>query len=434
MQPLEGRCVGVVEDDPIMGEALADGLGLEGANVVWWESGEEAATAIETGALPDAIICDICLPDVCGETLFPRLRGGPRAVPVLFMTAFGDIDQAVRLMRAGAADYVTKPFTMDDLLRRLAALMPAEVPETPLGVSPEIRRIETTMRRIVGHAAPILFTGETGVGKEVCARRFHELARPRAPFVAVNCAAIPADLLESELFGYERGAFTGAHARHLGYAERARDGILFLDEIGEMPPALQVKLLHLVEARGFHRLGGEATIPFRARIVAATNRDLHAAVRDGTFREDLLYRLDTFAIAIPPLRERPDDVAWLMEGLAARMIADVGGAVRGLSVLAVEAARAHRWPGNARELRNRVERAVALADGPLLMPSDLFPPARGDGSTPSGPLAEVRDAAERRAIAGAIRDVDGELAAAARLLGISRTTLWEKMKRLGPFC
>ena len=433
MSSLENRSIGLVEDDPLMGESLVQSLALEGMAIQWWRTGGEALAALRGGARPEALICDIRLPDMNGEELFnaaPRLANG---LPFLFMTAFGDVDQAVRLIRSGAGDYVTKPFQMDDFLDRLTALLPrgdAQPADPVLGVSIRMQEIDAFLQQIAAHSGPVLITGETGVGKEVCARRLHALSRPGGPFIAVNCAAIPAELLESELFGHERGAFTGARSRHLGYAERARDGVLFLDEIAEMSPALQTKLLRLIEARSFSRLGGETELPFKARIVAATNRDIDAAISDGSFREDLRFRLDMFAVEIPPLRTRPDDVDWLLQQFVTMFEATRDRPFRGVGALAVEAARHHDWPGNVRELRNRVERAVALATGDWLTPSDLFPPARGRLAGPvAAPLAAVRDAAERRAIQGALRDAGGQLQEAASLLGVSRTTLWEKMKR-----
>ena len=423
--------VWVIEDDPIMGQSLVDALELEDFAVELFEDGETALRARAAGAAPDIVACDIRLPGSSGEEVYTALRSAGFAGPVLFMTAYGEIDQAVRLIRGGASDYVTKPFEMKLFLERLAGLAPQARGATPLGVSEAMLEIDDLIHRIADQDGPVLITGETGVGKEVAARRLHEVSRADKPFVAVNCAAIPAELLESELFGYERGAFTGASARHAGYAERARDGVLFLDEIAEMPLALQPKLLRLLEAKSFHRLGSEKATPFKARVVAATNRNVRHAAQAGQFREDLLYRLDMFAIDIPPLRERPDDVEWLLEELVGPASANARRAIRPLSALAIEAARSYSWPGNVRELRFKLERAVVFAQGPALMPADLFPPARIAPRAPSGPLANIRDAAERRAIDGALRDAGGEMQEAARLLGISRTTLWEKIRRLG---
>ena len=284
-----------------------------------------------------------------------------------------------------------------------------------------MRAIEDTLSRIARSDLPVLISGETGVGKEVAARLLHARS-PRAaePFVAVNCAAIPADLIESELFGHEKGAFTGAVARHAGHAERAGRGTLFLDEIGDMPLHMQGKLLRLVEDGFFLRVGGETPVPFRARVVSATHQDLDAAVAAGRFRHDLLFRLNAVPVAIPPLRVRPDDAVWLLRRLFQAAIDKRPGVLRCIGSLAEEAVAAHDWPGNVRELRNRIDRAVALARTPVLGPADLFPEqavprrTRGRlGAAARGP----RDAAERRQIQrahGADRRTGDRGGAAAR--------------------
>jgi DNA-binding NtrC family response regulator len=432
----DGRIVGLVEDDPIMGESLVQRLALEGITVRWWQRGGEAVEAMASARV-DAVVCDIRLPDLDGEAVFRHAARSASAPPFLFITGHADIDQAVRLMRAGAADYVTKPFDIDDFLVRLGDLMPARGPSVApvLGVSPAMQEVERLLRRLARIGSTVLVTGETGTGKEVAARFLHATSdAANRPFMAVNCAAIPADLLESELFGHERGAFTGAAQRHLGYAERAGDGVLFLDEIGELHPALQAKLLRLVEERSFHRVGGEKPIAFRGRLIAATNADLPKRVEDGRFRADLFYRINVVAVRMPPLRERLDDIPWLMERFFCECAAAVETPLRGVGALAEQAARAHPWPGNVRELRNRMERAVALGLGQWVMPGDLFPELQV-GARPAGgalPSLEVaRHTAERHHILRALTETKGEVAAAARLLGVGRTTLWEKMRRLG---
>ncbi len=310
-----------------------------------------------------------------------------------------------------------------------------------LGSSPAMLAVETLLRRIADRQLPVLLTGETGTGKEVCARFLHTLSgHANEPFMAVNCAAIPADLLESEVFGHERGAFSGAQQRHLGYAERARKGILFLDEICEMSMALQTKLLRLLEERAFHRVGGHESRPLQARVVCASNQNIAEAIRQGRFREDLFYRINTVQVDLPPLRTRPEDIAWLLARFFDQFSGHVDRNVRGISQLAVESALLHPWPGNTRELRNRLERAVALANGPWLLPVDLFPERRTAGnallvdapaSEPVLPLAIVRDVAERQHIELALRKSNGQIGTACRYLKISRTTMWEKMRRYG---
>jgi DNA-binding NtrC family response regulator len=433
---LENRRLALIEDDPIMGESLGQRLKLEGASVRWWRSGAEALKGLSESE-PEAVICDIRLPDRSGADVFRAMARERKAPPFLFITGFGEIGEAVGLMREGARDYLTKPFVMSEFLTRLEHVLgPAEPEGDPvLGVSPAMREVERFLRRIARAASNLLLTGETGVGKEVCARFLHALKdKPAGPFMAVNCAALPADLMESELLGHEKGAFTGAITRHLGYAERAGNGVLFLDEVGELAPKLQAKLLRLIESRSFQRVGGEQPIPFKARLMCATNADLAARVREGSFREDLYYRIDVLSLNVPPLRERVEDIEWLMDRFVAELTRTMESDVVGLSALACEAAREHRWPGNVRELRNRIERAVALAGTRWIMPGDLFPESSDRltaGDMAIGPLGAAREGAEKRHIQRALAMTAGAILPAARALGISRTTLWEKMKRYG---
>jgi DNA-binding NtrC family response regulator len=430
---LEGRTIALVEDDPIMGESLMERLSLEGAKVLWWKSCRSAVDSLDQFA-PDLVVCDIRLPDGSGEDVFAHASSAAERPPFLFVTAHGDVDQAVRLMRNGAGDYITKPFETSGFLCRVAHLLrPVEQGTAPvLGISDQMIETQRLLQKMGPLPAPVLLLGETGAGKEVCARYLHGVRDARRPFMAVNCAAIPKDLMESELFGHEKGAFTGASGRHLGYAERASDGVLFLDEIGELDPKLQAKLLRLIEDRSFHRVGGEAAIAFRARLVCATNSNLDPAVKTGSFREDLLYRINVLTVTVPPLRERPDDVEWLAERFVDAFAVALGLDVMGLSGLAISELRAHDWPGNVRELRNRIERAVSLSPGPLIMPGDLFPDrCASRPALKGGSLEAVRNEAEKREILRALRRTEGAVAEAAGSLGISRTTMWEKMRRHG---
>ena len=432
------RRIAILEDDPIMGESIVQRLTLEGFDAVWWHTGKEALEALRKRR-PDLMICDIRLPDMSGEEVFRDALPDLAASPILFITAYGEIDQAVRLIRAGADDYITKPFHMQDFLSRIEHLLersaPAEGgPPGMLGASKPMRRVEALLRRVADIDSTLLLTGESGVGKEVAARFVHQMSRRAArPFVAVNCAAVPASLLESELFGHERGAFTGAHVRHEGYVERARDGILFLDEISELSPAVQAKLLRLVQERTFLRLGGEKPIQLAARLVCSTNAELDRLVRAGEFRQDLFYRINVIPVHIAPLRERADDVLPLLQKYVAYFAATMNAEVRGLTVDADSAALGHKWPGNVRELRNRVERAVALATGPWLGVADLFPDRHHhDGPVPEIPsLAAARQEAERRHIMAALERTAGQVGKAAEILAVSRSTLWEKMRKLG---
>ncbi|CAG1015671.1 Transcriptional regulatory protein ZraR [Rhizobiaceae bacterium] len=436
--PPERARVAVVEDDLVMGGSIVQRLELEGWDVTWWQTGRAAVSGLSgiAGAF-ELVICDIRLPDMSGEAVFEEMARQPNTPPFLFVTGFAEIDQAVRLMRSGAVDFMTKPFPMDDFLKRIAASRRStrsgmRLKDYVLGRSPAIQHAEDLIHRYASHDLPVLITGETGSGKEVAARLLHQVSpRSEEPFVAVNCAAIPADLLESEIFGHEKGAFTGAHQRHLGYAERARGGTLFLDEIGDMPPALQAKLLRLIESASLTRLGGEAAVPFRARIVAATHRNLAPGQASG-FREDLYFRLAVLPVEIPPLRQRPEDIVWLLDRFLETAVARSDVRIRGFSALTEEAALAHPWPGNVRELRNRIDRAVALTASEWIMPGDLFPDRPGtQAATGFLPLADVRDAAERRQIERALEQTGGQVIKAAELLGVGRSTLWEKMTRLG---
>ena len=435
--PTELGCVAIVDDDHIMGESLQRALELEGWRAVWWHTGRNAVDGMFE-VCPDLVLCDIRLPDISGEEVFRTTSARSLAPPFIFMTAFGQIDQAVALVRAGAQDYLTKPFEVASLFQKVREVLSLRVRDGgdgALGTSKSMRGIEALLRRLAPRSLPILFTGETGTGKEVCSRFLHEVS-PTAtqPFMAVNCAAIPSDLLESELFGHERGAFSGAHQRHLGYAERARGGILFLDEIAAMPLPLQAKMLRVLEERSFHRVGGESPIPLKARIVCATSEDLDEQVRGGGFREDLLYRINAVTVELPPLRERPEDVSSLLSRYFNIFAEQAQTELLGVSSLAEEIALSHPWRGNVRELRNRVERAVNLSAGPWIMPADLFPDLRNavlDFVDPVLPLAAVRDAAEKRQIERVLRETGGHISVAAKRLEISRTTLWEKMRRYG---
>lgn len=435
--PASRGTVALVEDDALMGAALAHRLGIEGYAVSWAKTLAEGEQLFGRGRPPDILLCDVRLPDGSGEDLFRRLRGRLGGAPVVFMTAFGEIDQAVRLVRAGADEFLTKPFEVPDLLARMERLLMRRLPpleDAVLGRSAAIRRVEATLRRAAAVDSSVLLLGESGAGKEVAARLLHALSPASAgPFIAVNCAAIPAELMESELFGHERGAFTGAATRHVGYAERARGGVLLLDEVAELPAPLQPKLLRLLEAREFARVGGRERIPFAARVVAATNADLDAHVRDGRFREDLLYRLDVVRVEIPPLRARREDILPLARAFLAACAERFGREMRGFEEEAEAALLGHRWPGNARELRNRVERAAVLADGPWLAAAALFPDRRAEAPAEDAPLtlAVAVAAAERRAIGAALDATGWDVAAAAERLGVGRSTLFDKLKRLG---
>ena len=436
-RPASRPLVLVIEDDPTLGPALLQRLRLEGFEPRLVADGAQALSFV-AARRPDIVLSDIRLPDMDGERIWTKLVAVHGPVPTWFMTAFGDIGQAVRLVKAGARDYLTKPVDMDALVRTIDALRQPGAAPGPvsdgagLGASPAMAALSLQLARAARSDLPVLLTGETGSGKEVAARFLHARS-PRAarPFVALNCAAIPRELAESLLFGHEKGAFTGASARRIGAAEEAADGALFLDEVAELPLEVQAKLLRLIEAKAFRPLGGEADRPFRARIVSATHADLEARVRAREFREDLYYRLNVVGLVVPPLRERREDILPLAHHFLKEAAARLDGsqlAARAFAADAGDALLAHAWPGNVREMRNRIERAVALSELPEIGVLDLFS-ERGLAAPPAGNVEDGLDAAAREAIRRKVREAldkaGGNRAAAARALGVSRTTIWK---------
>jgi len=423
----------LIEDDSVLGGALVQRLRLEGFHVSHASDGEQALSALRRQR-PDFVLSDIRLPDGSGEDLYRRALPYLGRTPIVFATAFADVGQAVRLVRAGADDYLTKPFDVDALVERIRALVPAAAGEGPtlgFGLSPATARLAADLERLAARDVPVLLLGETGVGKEVAARRLHEAsARANGPFVAVNCGAVPRELMESQFFGHERGAFTGASGAHVGWFEEAAGGTLFLDEIGELDPRLQTALLRVLQDGHFRRLGARQDQRFSGRVVAATNADLGARIAERAFREDLYYRLAVVELRVPPLRERPDEVLPLARGLLQQATERQGLATPALSGETEAALRAHDWPGNVRELRNRIERAVALCDGHTLGAGDLFPERALDEPGPAATLADARERAELAQIERALEQSGGRLAEAAQRLGISRTTLWKRRKKL----
>jgi DNA-binding NtrC family response regulator len=434
----------LVEDDPIMGESLVDRFELEGFAVHWVRTVAQAALRLQDTPF-DAVVSDVRLTDGSGEHLFETLvRAGAVLPPWLFITAFASVDGAVAMLQAGARDYVTKPFDIAELVSKVkgAIGVPEQVPSQTtalgtddlLGVSASMRLLANQSRRVAERARTLLVTGESGSGKEVLARHVHALAHPggAAPFVAVNCGAIPEALIESALFGHERGAFTGADRLRRGHFELAHGGTLFLDEIAELTPAMQVRLLRVLQERQFQRVGAESAISVDLRVVCATHRDLRQLVGQGLFREDLYYRIHVVHLRVPPLRERPDDILWLAQGALLTQAKDRGEAPRRLSTAACAALLAHDWPGNVRELHNRLERACILSERSTLEVADLFEERQADPPTAELPtLHDFVADAEKAYLASVLARFGGRVGAAAQALGISRKTLWEKSKRYG---
>jgi len=407
-------------------------LELEGYSPLWWQTGRGALDQLPK-ARPDLVICDIRLPDMSGKDLFLRALPQLGGKPFLFVTAHAQVEDAVFLMKAGAVDYIVKPYVLPDLLGRIARLIKLE-PRTAgdLGASEAMRQLEILLRRVADIDSSLLIIGESGAGKEVAAKFVHQVsARADEPFIAVNCGAIPSDLIESQLFGHERGAFTSAQARHHGYVERARNGILFLDEVGELPMLMQVKLLRLIQERTFTRVGGETAIKTGARIICATNTNLEAAVAAGRFRQDLYYRINVIPVVIPPLRDRSDDILPLAHGFLRDFAKEFRRDVKGFTAEAEQALVNQPWPGNVRQLRNCIERAVALSQAPRIGVDALFQAEAGDADeAPLATLAEVRDRAERQHIRAVLADAENRIDEAAKRLGISRSTLFDKMRKL----
>jgi DNA-binding NtrC family response regulator len=434
----------LIEDDPIMGESLVDRFELEGFAVLWVRTVAQAALRLRDTPL-DAVVSDVRLTDGSGEQLFETLvRAGAALPPWVFITAFASVDRAVAMLQAGARDYVTKPFDIAELVSKVKSAIgvvepgasQTDAPGTDdlLGVSAAMRLLASQSRRVAERARTLLVTGESGAGKEVLARHVHALADPAgdAPFVAVNCGAIPEALIESALFGHERGAFTGADRLRRGHFELAHGGTLFLDEIAELTPAMQVRLLRVLQERQFQRVGAESPIAVDLRVVCATHRDLRQLVGQGLFREDLYYRIHVVHLRVPPLRERPDDILWLAQRALLAQARDRGEAPRRLSAAASAALLAHTWPGNVRELHNRLERACILSERGTLEVADLFEERQAD--PPAAELPTLQDFvadAEKAYLASVLARFGGRVGAAAQALGISRKTLWEKSKRYG---
>ncbi|GIV02795.1 MAG: acetoacetate metabolism regulatory protein AtoC [Fimbriimonadales bacterium] len=380
----------IVDDEGNIRKILKAAFERSNYKVTTVESGDEAVQAIASDPTIDLVLTDVLMPGITGVELLAHVRSRREDLPVLIMTAYGTIPQAVEAMRLGAVDYITKPFDLEVLKRTVAHFLPksgSKATKKPakksdgsnLGLiaeSEKMKEILALVKQVADSRATVLITGESGTGKEVIAKTIHRLSpRADAAFVAVSCAALPETLLESELFGYERGAFTGADSMRRGRFEVADGGTLFLDEIGEVPPAIQVKLLRVLQERQIERLGSSVPIDVDVRLIAATNRDLRKAVDEGQFREDLFYRLQVLHIELPPLRERKEDVIPLALHFIERYAAENGTQLSGLSKDAERLLLRYSWPGNVRELENAMERAVVLApkDKTELTP-DLLPP------------------------------------------------------------
>jgi two-component system response regulator AtoC len=444
----------IVDDERSMCEALAAGLAPKGFQTTWTTAASKALDVLATTPV-DVVLTDLNMREMNGLELCERVVANRPDVPVVVITAFGSFDTAVAAIRAGAYDFITKPVKLEALvlaleravqhrtlreevkqLRQLVGA--ARAFDEVLGESPAMRRVFELLSRIADSDATVLITGESGTGKEVVARALHHRGRrSQGPFVAINCAAMPETLLESELFGHARGAFTDARAARTGLFVQASGGTLLLDEIGDLPPALQPKLLRALQERAVRPVGGSDEVPFNVRLIATTNRDLESAVEDGRFREDLYFRINVIHVTLPPLRARGSDVLLLAQHFLTQLAAQTGKQVTGLSPAVAERLLSYTWPGNIRELRNCLEHAVALAQYEQINVDDLPEKIRGyrrshvlvvsDDPSELVPLEIV----ERRYIERVMEAVGGNKTLAAQTLGIGRKTLYRKLEQYG---
>jgi len=444
----------VVDDEPGIREMLRAVLRADGHLVRAAASGEEGLGVLSREAV-DLLITDLSMPEMDGVELLRRSSTVSPETPAIVITAFGSKETAIEAMRHGAVNYLEKPFNVEEMRLHVRNALSARrlsdenrrlkerlaVNTEILGRSPSIQRVRELVSRVAGTESTVLITGESGTGKEVVARTIHGASRRAArPFVGINCAAIPAELLESELFGHVKGAFTGADRARPGLLEAAEGGTLFLDEIGDMPAAMQAKLLRVLQERTIRRVGGNEEIPVDVRVICATHRDLEMLVQCGDFREDLYYRINVIQVAMPPLRTRIEDVAEFVQVFAAKHGQRMGRTVAGAEPGFVEALSRYRWPGNIRELENVIERAVALSSGDLLQHDSL--PPEVTGAAPAGPgdrprlpaaldLEQYLDEERRRYMAAALDQAGGVQTRAAERLGMTFRSFRYFAKKFG---
>ena len=441
----------IIDDEKNIRTTLARGLDLEGFAVDGAEDGRTGLLLVDK-LQPDLVLLDLKLPDMTGLQVLEMLEQKPDAPPVVMMSGHGTLDAAVRATRLGAVDFLEKPVEMERLLltvknalriatlgRQVGALQKSvEQRSGMVGASGALSQVLEAVHRAAPTKARVLITGESGVGKELVAKAIHDLSR-RAdkPFVKLNCAAMAENLVESELFGHEKGAFTGADKRHQGRFERADRGTLFLDEVGEVPLSTQAKLLRVLQEGEIERVGGSGTVKVDVRVIAATNRSLLEEVKAGRFREDLYYRLNVVPIHVPPLRERSEDIPALARFLLDKSCAENDVPSKEWSDDALFALRSHRWPGNVRELVHVVDRLAILVPGAMVQPADvraaLPAPARLEGTSipEQGPLYQLLEGFEKRIIEDRIARFHGNMSRAAEDLGLERSHLYKKVRRFG---
>jgi DNA-binding NtrC family response regulator len=442
----------IVEDEAKMRRLLELNLGEDGFKTLSAGDAESGLKLLRDHAV-DLVVTDLKLPGMNGLEFLHAIKRQNAALPVVVMTAFGTVETAVEAMKAGASDYVLKPFSLSEMrmvvrkeldVRDLReenrslreALGKRYVHPNVVARSVKMQEVLATVDRVARTNSTVLLGGESGVGKDLIARAIHEKSRRAAgPFIKINSTAIPENLLESELFGYEKGAFTGANASKPGKFELADKGTLFLDEIGDVPPAIQVKLLRVLQEREFERLGGTRTVKVDVRLIAATNRDLREALEQGTFREDLYYRLNVVPIDIAPLRQRKEDIPDLVNLFISRFAGDSGKPVESITPEAMQILVNYHWPGNVRELQNIIERACALAKGTVLKAGDvhldLRPAKVANGASGFLPEGMTLEHWEDEMIQEALRRANGNKSQAARLLGLSRNALRYRLSKIG---
>ena len=442
----------IVEDEAKMRRLLELNLGEDGFTTFSAEDAETGLKLLRENPI-DLVLTDLKLPGMNGLEFLQMIKRQNAALPVVVMTAFGSVETAVEAMKAGASDYVLKPFSLAEMrlvirkeldVRNLReenrslreALGKRYSHPNMVARSPKMQEVLATVERVAPTNATVLLGGESGVGKDLVARAIHEKSkRASGPFLKINSSAIPENLLESELFGFEKGAFTGAVASKPGKFELADKGTLFLDEIGDVPPATQVKLLRVLQEREFERLGGTKTVKVDVRLIAATNRDLRQALEQGTFREDLYYRLNVVPIDIAPLRERKEDIPDLVNLFVTRFAGESGKGIEGITPQAMQILVNYHWPGNVRELQNIVERACALSRGPQLEAGDIHidqrPSKGGNGAPGFLPEGMTLEQWEDEMVQEALKRANGNKSQAARLLGLSRNALRYRLSKIG---
>lgn len=436
----------IIDDEKNIREGLGAALEMDGYTVFLASDGKQGLEVLERGDI-DLVITDLRMPGVSGEEILAKVTGETPGVPVIVLTGHGTIDSAVDAMRKGAYDFLTKPVNLDRLsllvkraleIREISlqnSVFKKEIEgkttfENMIGKSHEIQKVFDLVKKVAPSKASVLITGESGVGKEMIANALHNLSpRKQKPFIKVHCAALSDSLLESELFGHEKGAFTGAVAMKRGRFELAHEGTIFLDEIGEISQNVQVKLLRVIQERKFERVGGEETLDVDVRIIAATNRNLEEEIKKGNFREDLYYRLNVVNINVPPLRERKDDIPIMVNNFIRKFSKENNKNITTVDTKAKNALYNYDWPGNIRELRNCIEGAVVIAEGSTLRLEDLPPAVRKSQENTSIliPAGTDMDTAEKIIIRETLLFCHGNKSKTAQVLGIGRKTLHRKL-------